>query len=96
MKSNVRLQKINYYDLQAPLASPSTPQSKIFIVFSIFTLKNCLYIINCQFNFITQALDKLKFWVTLKAVTIFFFGQPIFHLGNPTLGYLMFLRQMYM
>ena len=49
MESMVRPKKVNYVS-QAPPASPSTPASKIFIAFLVFTLKNRLYIANCQFR----------------------------------------------
>ena len=40
------------YVSQAPPASASSPikKSKIFIAFPVFTLKNHLYIVNCQFK----------------------------------------------
>ena len=37
-----------YYVSEAPPTAASTPPtSKIFFVFSVFTLRNCLYITNC-------------------------------------------------
>ena len=51
---SIRPQKVNYtllYVSQAQPASTSPPlASKIFIAFPVFTLKNLLYIVNCQFR----------------------------------------------
>ena len=46
--SQVRPKKINYMFLRHRPRHLQPPASKIFISFPVFTLKNCLYIANCQ------------------------------------------------
>ena len=48
----VGLRPKNGYVSQAPPASPSTPASKFFIPFQVFTLRTRLYIVNCQFKLV--------------------------------------------
>ena len=43
-------QKINYMFLRHRPHHLQPPASNIFIAFPVFTLKNCLYITNCQFR----------------------------------------------
>ena len=49
-KLHYKAKKINYMFLRHRQRHLQPPASKIFIAFPIFTLKNSLYIANCQFK----------------------------------------------